>query len=128
MKNKKGFTLVEIIATILILALLSLIAGISINAISDRVKTKSFCAKVQTIESAAMQYGEDNKGTINSGILVNVSELNNYGYIKLDDGGGIKDPRNGESMFAKEISVFIKYNRVYAEYQYDNVEDKEACN
>ena len=144
MKNKKGFTLLEIIAVIVILALLSLLAGVSINAVSDRVKTKSFCTKIQTIEAGAMQYGDDKKSSLftnsqpnvpgcrvsdkSKEACVSVNTLITEGYLKNDIGtNDIVDPRNKNSLMNKTIKLYAKYNRVYAEYQFDSTQDMNAC-
>jgi prepilin-type N-terminal cleavage/methylation domain-containing protein len=53
--NKKGFTLVEILAALLVLAILSGIAAISYTAIVRRAKTRSFEAYEKTMRAQAME-------------------------------------------------------------------------
>lgn len=59
MKNK-GFTLVELLAVIVILGILITIAVPSILGVSKNVKEKSYTTKISIIESAGVSYGEKN--------------------------------------------------------------------
>ncbi len=61
MKNSKGFTLVELLAVIVILAILITIAVPSTIGISNKLKENMFCKKIDSIEVAAKLYGEDRK-------------------------------------------------------------------
>ena len=60
MKNK-GFTLVELLAVIVILGILITIAVPSILGVSKNVKEKSYTTKISIIESAGVSYGEKNE-------------------------------------------------------------------
>ena len=53
--NKKGFTLVELLTTVAILAILSGIAIIAYNAIVDNAKTTAFKAYESTMHAQAME-------------------------------------------------------------------------
>ena len=53
--NKKGFTLVEILAALVILAILSGIAAIAYTAIVSKAKTRSFEAYEKTMRAQAME-------------------------------------------------------------------------
>lgn len=57
--NKKGFTLVEILAVLVLIGLLLGIAIPGINKISSNMKNKSYNKKVNLIESAAILWGQD---------------------------------------------------------------------
>lgn len=126
MEKKRGFTLVEILATIVILATLVLIGSVSIIAVSKKTKEKMFCTKVETILSAAKEYGEDEK--IDTETFVTISALRDAGYLKYDNEGvaDIVDPRNRKTMLSNTIKVYSYYNHVYAEYQH-SIEDTDLC-
>ena len=53
MKNKKGFTLVEILAVIAILAVVMLIAFASIQPITERVRKAAFLDEVKMLYKSA---------------------------------------------------------------------------
>jgi prepilin-type N-terminal cleavage/methylation domain-containing protein len=59
MLNRKGFTLVELLAVIVIIAILSVAAVPAVLTISRNNKNNMFCKKVQTIVRSAQLYGED---------------------------------------------------------------------
>lgn len=62
--NKKGFTLVEILAVIVILAIVMTIAVPGIMTISQRMKNRSLDAKLNLIEKAAVTYAQDKSNAI----------------------------------------------------------------
>lgn len=64
MKNKKGFTLVELLAVIVILGILTAIAVPSVLGISKKIKENMWESKLKTIEVATELYIEDNKNTL----------------------------------------------------------------
>ena len=90
--NKKGFTLVELMAAIVILCVLMGVAVPNVLSIYKNMKIKYFCEKVSTIEQAATLYGQDKYGeevATNSNEIslakVSVLDLVKAGYIKKDD-------------------------------------------
>ena len=79
--NNKGFTLVELLAVIVILTVISSIAIPTISSSLDRSKTKQTKAKEDLLKSAAELYIIDNnkRGTIEG--CVTFTKLKNSGYI-----------------------------------------------
>lgn len=97
MKNKKGFTLVELLAVIAILAVLAVIAVPSYNAVSKNIKQKMRDSKVDTIAAAVELYAQDHKNNCDSGLTIQA--LIDGDYLKADDKSGeIKDPVTGEAI------------------------------
>ena len=86
--NKKGFTLVELLATILILAIVLGIGTISITSIIKNSKEKNYKLLVTNIKDAAELYYQECKYSNNSGITCNANgnvklgDLVTYGYLK----------------------------------------------
>ena len=137
MKNK-GFTLVELLAVIVIMALLLTVAVPSVIGVANKIRTNMFCSKVKDIESAAKLYGNDYIDEINNSKTITVQDLiNNNMYKKesndcvLNDPTGekpcVKDPRDNSKMDNKQIIISIKNKRVTAQYQYKDEEEKNSC-
>ncbi len=140
MKNKKGFTLVELLAVIVILAIIISIAVPGTLGISNRIKEKLFCSKIDFIENAAKLYGEDKRDSLTTNVSVNggsykgktiqVSELVNKNYLKKDQDTSpyILDPRyNKDSKIGLDslsLTIYIKNNRVYVHF---NSTDVSTC-
>ena len=156
MKKKNGFTLVELIAVIVILGLLITFAVPSVLSVSEKMKADMFCTKIENIEDAANLYGDDKFNDLKSineaGITVDMlesaseSELEDYvanQYVlkvtltelirsnKLntdkDEAPYIVDPRDENvGLDDTYVLVFKRNNRIYSRYQYSE-EDKEIC-
>ncbi len=128
MKNNKGFTLVELLAVIVVLALLVSIAVPGAIKISNKLKVNMYCSKIDLIETAAKLYGEDRKEsftanfTTSSGTYksktIKVLDLINSGDLKKDNETSpyIVDPRDDSKMDDMTLTVYVKYNRVYVSF------------
>lgn len=126
--NKKGFTLVELIATIVVLALVVSISAYAITNIINSAKEKNYELLIKNIKDASETYYQECKYSNNSGIICNYNEtlqeytvtlqdLVNYGYLK---GNGTEDkkmenvnpkmkivnPKNNENI--GECSIAVK--------------------
>ena len=53
MKDKKGFTLIELIVTIALIALITVSVGVSMNGMLDKQTEKEYASYVKTIENTA---------------------------------------------------------------------------
>lgn len=62
--NKKGFTLVELLAVLVIMSLLMVIAIPATTSISNKIKQKMLTTKMNLASQAAVLYGQDNKGKL----------------------------------------------------------------
>ena len=137
MKNK-GFTLVEILATIVIMAVLLTIAIPGVMGISKSIKDKMFCTKVNNIEEAAKLYGKDFIDEVDTGALneVTVKQLIEYNlYKKEEDGCSLNkddnkpcvlDPRDNSSMDEGKVVLHSSNKKVYAYYTL-STEDMLLC-
>ncbi len=143
--NNKGFTLVELLAVIVVLAIIVSIAVPSTVSISRKIKGNLFCQKVNLLVNAASLYGEDYKETfgsknyhINSKTCVDsktgqdyqveggnfnaqeitVSDLLSKGYVKKEktEDGDVIDPRTNENMEQDKLIVYEKYGRIYVHF------------
>lgn len=122
MKNKNGFTLVELLAVIVVLAIIITIAVPSAISISNKIKAKMYETKIQMILDAAKLYGQENPSNVVNSIdncsnsKITVGTLVNDGYIKKDDvkNGNVVNPKDNSSMNNLKICIYKKNNRVYS--------------
>ncbi len=137
MKKNKGFTLVELLAVIVILAIVSLIAVPSVNGLLRKNRTNMFCKKVESIEAAAKYYAQDNLSdlaTDSKMVIANkipIRLLVEKGYLKKDSdnctvgSNCVTDPRDKSSLDNNYIDIYSENNRLYGRYLY-NSEDADA--
>ena len=125
MKNKKGFTLVEVISVLAILAIIMLVAFPNFSSMINKSKTKySGTARVM-LKSAAKMYVNNNIAEVNTCISANssngccipIGKLIAYEYLDSDsdfkDSNGDKIPDN------RCISVTKSTGSSGSEYIYD---------
>lgn len=141
--NKKGFTLVELLAVVAILGLLATLAVPNIMKISSNMKIEMYCSKVDLVLKNANMFGDDNlnkikkaTGVVNGGnsscyTTVTVKDLVDYGYISKEKNDKdkvcssststcpyIKNPFDDTSMDDDLIGIFIYNKRAVAFYDY----------
>ena len=87
MKDKKGFTLIELIVTIALIALITVSVGVSMNGMLDKQTEKEYASYVKTIENTACSYAEIKGYTSN--INIRIGDLINYGILRED----LKNPK-----------------------------------
>ncbi len=114
MKNNKGFTLVELLAVIVILVAIISIAIPSITSSVERTKDKEYNAKVDLIKAAAEVYVSNHKNAIvTSGICyINVTQLITDGVVAAKN---IIDPRSSNN---QSITGFVAYNASNKTYNF----------
>lgn len=120
--NRKGFTLIELIAVIVIISILLVLIVPSALSSSDKGKEASYNILVQNIKTAAenyyleCEYGDnsniscywpdDNKNKL----TVTIGDLANYGFLSVTDKETdeliVLDPRNNDNNFNNcEINI-----------------------
>lgn len=123
MKNKKGFTLVEVLATVVILAILVLAVAPATISIAGKIRTNTYCSKIKMLKKAGEMYAQENAldetCTINSTSYscknITVHTLLAAGYVDANQGETVlTDPRDNSSMNTKEIIVYEKNTRYYS--------------
>lgn len=133
-KEKEGFTLVELIIVIAIIALLMVIAIPSIILVANKINNKMYNAKVELLLGAAETYAYDNMAQLFSGgenkATIKVIDLVPT-YAEADETTKnpatgevtyiVKDPRNERSM--NEILIYLtkKNSRVLATLGEDSI-------
>ena len=122
--NNKGFTLVELLAVLVVLAILIAIAVPSTISISNKLKVNMYCSKIDSIETSAKLYGEDRKDSFTekysgySSKTITAKTLIDNGYLKKENATApfIVDPRDNASMDNLSIIVYLKNNRIYVHF------------
>lgn len=136
--NNKGFTLVELLATIVLLAVITTIAVPSIMGISNNVKKNMLDTKKNLMKENAKLYGEDNLTDLASSSknlkrngdyttpryscqVLTIGSLVSDGYITLDEddeeAGKVINPVDNSDMSNIKIIIYYKNKRVVAAYE-----------
>ena len=139
--NKKGFTLVELIATIVVLALVVSISAYAITNIINSAKEKNYELLIKNIKDASETYYQEckYKYSNNSGITCNdnvtLQDLVNYGYLKgngtednkidnkIDNKMKIVNPKNNKDI--GECSIAVKYEN--GKLTIESMSDNNSC-
>lgn len=136
MKNK-GFTLVELLVVLVIMAIISAIGFAGVTAVQKNIKKNLWEAKIELIISGAKNYGEDNKNKLKETNICNVNgEEKEYcitktvqflldnNYIKTDE-----EDNDGKAIITndtldeddtnyivnnKEVKIYLEDNTIYA--------------
>ena len=88
MKNNKGFTLVELLATLIVLSLVMTIGTYSITNIIENAKDKNYQILIANIKDAAETYYNECQYMETIGecqLTIKLQTLLDYGYIKSND-------------------------------------------
>ena len=96
--NKNGFTLVEILVTIGLLALIGIGIGVSLNKVLKNQEENSYESFIEKIKSSTLLYSSNSAQIVNDleydyGYkLISMNDLINEGYIR----GNLKNPNTNE--------------------------------
>ena len=129
--NKRGFTLVELLAVIIILALLALLTSTAITKLVKDSKDELYNTQIELIESAAKAWGADNilklPGNGQCSYLT-IQDLKNYGLLDTN----LVDPRNNEEIsndLRIKITTTLNASKDGLITSYEiNPEDVSRCN
>ena len=122
---KKGFTLVELLAVMILLGIISLIAIPSIGKMLIRSRENAYESTKNELIKAAKKYAAEHTGELpvrewNSvEKCLSINDIVKNGYINEDE---VIDPRTEETMIG---FIKITYDASYKQYVY---EYKEECN
>ena len=135
--ENKGFTLVELLVVLVIMAIISAIGFAGVSAVQKNIKKNLWEAKIELILSGAKNYGEDNKNKLKETNICNVNgEEKEYcitktvqflldnNYIKTDE-----EDNDGKAIITndtldeddtnyivnnKEVKIYLEDNTIYA--------------
>ena len=113
---KNGFTLVELLAVIVILSVVLLITTISVGSVLNESENSLSDTQKKKLEQAAENY-YIKEGMNKNDMCVSISELINKGYIENDS---VKDPKDKD-----EMTGYVKIT--YASNQYSYKYQENSC-
>ena len=122
---KKGFTLVELLAVIIILGILSLIAGTTVTTFLKKGKTDLYNQQLKNIELACKNWGSENSDLIEekfdsyNSIIVTIGYLQDKGYI--DD--NIKNVKDNKKINQNDIFSIITKSSTSKKYDYELLDE-----
>ena len=122
---KKGFTLVEIIAILIILAVISTIALPAVISAIEDSRQRAYDSQVNIIIESAKKWGVENTELLPTGdstYKLYLSKLVNEQYVANAENGKIRNPKNSKSYM--EGCIYISFNETYNQYIY---EYKDGC-
>ena len=136
MRNKKGFTIVELLAVLVVLAVVITIATLSISRILKKNKEKALSAKEEIILKQAKQYAQDKEEMFENAnkrygnyacFVITVNDLITNGYLDSKDKAifneedDVINPVNNESMKNRRIILYIKSKEKPSSVKYNTV-------
>lgn len=124
---KKGFTLVELLAVVTLIGLLSLIVIPVVDKIIKDNKEQLYHTQIKMIEDSARSWAADNIFELpsNNGEMLSktICDLEKSGFLELD----VKNPKTGE-LFYKDAVVKITKTANGYEYTFDEKSGSSGTN
>jgi len=112
MKKRKGFTLAELLAAIVILGIITSITVPIVTDQIDKYKTKVCVTQYDNILNAARSYGADHLTELGKSKTITLKTLNDDGYI---DASNMKDPIT-KNTISQDLKIIIE--KVGKKYKY----------
>jgi len=115
---KKGFTLIELIAVIILLAAIALLTYPAITGMINDSREKGYKEQINLILEAAHKWGIENVDKLDETYetVIPLDKLINEGYIAKTDNGMLIDPRTDEEING---CVVISYTSSFNQYEYN---------
>lgn len=134
--NNRGFTLIELIVTIALLALISTISVSVIGNIRGKHNVNSYYELLKNVESAAKLYVTDNRYNLksvgidikcpnNNSFTISLQQLVDNGYLTTDN-NGIKN-FDGSTLNLSENKVTVTYDCIKKNFTYKIDKNEPIC-
>jgi prepilin-type N-terminal cleavage/methylation domain-containing protein len=113
---KNGFTIIELLAVIVLIAIISFLTVPNITSYFVKSKEDLYVSQTEKIEEAAKEWSLDNSNLIDEVYYLEPSVLIEEKYLD----GDLKDPRTGNNMNG---CIVISYDTMYKQYKYEYKEN-----
>ena len=120
--NKKGFTLTELIAVIVILSILISLSTVTFINIRSKILEKDYDNLVTYLEAKAAEYAQETNIT-----TISVEDLIKEGYVTPDDENNIYDPQTKKSMNCYIIKSTFADGKYTAQLAHDLGTEDGKC-
>lgn len=116
----KGFTLVELLAVVIILGILGLITVPTVSTIIDSSKERAKTAQIEEVKKAAKNWVADNLSSISEDktTYVSITTLIETGFIEAEE---VKDPTKKNTNL--DGCIAISYSEEVSNYIYEYTTD-----
>lgn len=122
MINKKGFTLVELLAVIGILGIIMIIAVPASLSTSTKVKEKMLKTKIDLIDKSAVLWAQDNRRCFSTGCnncsgnvcTVTLKFLADENYLDYDEDQKIINPVDKSDISLKTVTITYNSNGTFS--------------
>ncbi len=119
MKNKNGFTLVELLGVLIVLAIVGVIAVPTVNNLVKGSKNKARSTQIKTIEAAAKSWASENPKLLNedTAYFLPTQTLVDENYI---DDVTLVDPKDSTKNLNQCVRIYYDSNYNSYTYTYSN--------
>ena len=109
--KRNGFTLVEMMAVIVLVALLAVIGVATYTNVNESAKEKTLETKREHIRASALKWAKENN--ISNKTIISVNALVVEGYLTAEENevgkiGVIENPITGENMICNTVDISLK--------------------
>ena len=127
--KRNGFTLVEMMAVIVLVAVLAVIGVATYTNVNESAKQKTLESKREQIRGAALKWARENN--ITNKTLISVNALVVEGYLTADENrvneiGLIENPVTGDNMICNTVDISLNQGELVAEVN-DRVQNCELA-
>lgn len=116
MKNRNGFTLVELLVTVALIGAVSVVVGFSVNRLLYNQKKNDYDDFKKTVEDAGCVFAQDDNRTENLCSEENFETLCNIPFEDLINAGALKktltNPFNDKKPISDDIDSYVHVSYV----------------
>lgn len=119
--KKRGFTLIELMAVIIVLGIIAVMIVPKITNTVESSREQAYQNQIASLVSAAKRWGASNSDKLSNETSVQFSTLFDEGYIKQKN---VVNPKTDEPL---DGCIKISYDEEYSQYKYEYTDDNSFC-